>query len=132
MATQTAVIIDHDVDSADLIADTLAPRYKVDAPRSVADAMNRPFEVAPAIVLIERSTLGPLDALLTFIRTLRERQPNVAIVVTGHKRFPSTEVVGCLEAGADDCIAIPFHPRELAARVDGIVGRRSMTERDSD
>jgi DNA-binding response OmpR family regulator len=68
---------------------------------------------APEVILI----LGPEPA--TICRELRRAAPNVAILALVLGREVEDRVA-MLDAGADDCLAVPFHHEELKARVRAI------------
>jgi DNA-binding response OmpR family regulator len=59
---------------------------------------------------------------------LRESHPQVAILMLTALVQPDDRVTG-LEAGADDYIAKPFEPRELAARIRAVL-RRTAAARE--
>lgn len=58
-----------------------------------------------------------------FVRTLREhcQTPLVVLCVDSN----DTDRILCLESGADDYLACPFHPRELVARLRSVLRRAS-------
>lgn len=71
---------------------------------------------APAFVLAAEEL--PFVSGLELCRVLREEQPNLALILLAAKREPLSTFMA-FAAGADDCLALPFHPRELLARVRG-------------
>jgi two-component system OmpR family response regulator len=50
--------------------------------------------------------------------------PNIPVIILTARDDLSTRIAG-LELGADDCLARPFDPRELAARVKAVLRRRA-------
>jgi len=67
----------------------------------------------------------PEEDGLSIIRDLKSRI-NVPVIMLTATASPIDRVVG-LELGADDYVAKPFSPRELVARVRGILRRASRT-----
>src|SRR5215468_4451655 len=65
---------------------------------------------------------------LSLARHLRERYAKIAIVMLTSAGTVVDRIVG-LEMGADDYVAKPFDPRELAARVKSVLRRTSAAGR---
>ena len=65
---------------------------------------------------------------LSLARHLRERYARIAIIMLTSAGTVVDRIVG-LEIGADDYIAKPFDPRELAARVKSVLRRTSAMAR---
>ena len=65
---------------------------------------------------------------LSLARHLRERYAKIAIVMLTSAGTVVDRIVG-LEMGADDYVAKPFDPRELAARVKSVLRRTSPAGR---
>ncbi len=85
------------------------------------DALARAEEIRPDIVLLD-IMMPDLDGI-EVMRRLRERRPVPVILLTA-KGSTADKAKG-LDLGADDYIAKPFHPDELAARVRAVI-RRSV------
>jgi two-component system KDP operon response regulator KdpE len=85
------------------------------------DALARAEEVRPDIVLLD-IVMPDLDGI-EVMRLLRERRPVPVILLTA--KGSATDKAKGLDLGADDYIAKPFHPDELAARVRAVI-RRSV------
>jgi two-component system, OmpR family, KDP operon response regulator KdpE len=85
------------------------------------DALARAEEVRPDIVLLD-IVMPDLDGI-EVMRLLRERRAVPVILLTA-KGSTADKAKG-LDLGADDYIAKPFHPDELAARVRAVI-RRSV------
>ena len=58
-------------------------------------------------------------------RELRDAAPEVAIVAVVSGREVADRVA-VLDAGADDCLAVPFHHAELRARLRAVSRRRAQ------
>jgi DNA-binding response OmpR family regulator len=65
---------------------------------------------------------------LSVARHLRERYASIAIIMLTSAATVVDRIVG-LEIGADDYVAKPFDPRELAARIKSVLRRTSSASR---
>src|SRR5512135_452496 len=83
------------------------------------EALQKAEEVRPDIVLLD-IVMPDLDGI-EVMRQLRERRPVPVILLTA-KGSTADKAKG-LDLGADDYIAKPFHPDELAARVRAVLRR---------
>jgi DNA-binding response OmpR family regulator len=93
--------------------------FRVVTANSGEEALARAEEVRPDIVLLD-IVMPDLDGI-EVMRQLRERRP-VAVILLTAKGSTSDKAKG-LDLGADDYIAKPFHPDELAARVRAVLRR---------
>lgn len=92
-----------------------------DGPEGVVEAL----EEEPELLLLDVRMPGQKGTDLC--REIRA-QSKVPIIFVSSAGEPIDRVVG-LELGADDYITKPFHPKELAARVNAVLRRASL---DSD
>ena len=88
------------------------------------DALAKAEEIRPDIVLLD-IVMPDLDGI-EVMRQLREQRPVPVILLTA-KGATADKAKG-LDLGADDYIAKPFHPDELAARVRAVIRRSSGVE----
>lgn len=99
--------------------------YEVDEATSGEDAL-AVFSRRPADCVLLDLMLPGADGFAT-CRSLRQKSIVPIIMVTA--RSDTYDVVAGLEAGADDYVAKPFEPKELAARVRALLRRaRGMEE----
>ena len=85
------------------------------------EALRKAEEVRPDVVLLD-IVMPDLDGI-EVMRQLRERRPVPVILLTA-KGSTADKAKG-LDLGADDYVAKPFHPDELAARVRAVLRRAS-------
>ncbi len=95
--------------------------FRVVTATSGEEALAKAEEVRPDIVLLD-IVMPDLDGI-EVMRQLRERRP-VAVILLTAKGSTADKAKG-LDLGADDYIAKPFHPDELAARVRAVLRRSS-------
>lgn len=84
-----------------------------------ADAIAKAEEMRPDIVLLDL-VMPDMDGI-EVMRELRERRPVPVILLTA--RGSTADRAKGLDLGADDYVAKPFHPDELAARVRAVLRR---------
>jgi two-component system KDP operon response regulator KdpE len=87
------------------------------------EALAKSEEVRPDIVLLD-IVMPDLDGI-EVMRQLRERRPVPVILLTA--KVSTADKAKGLDLGADDYVAKPFHPDELAARVRAVLRRASGT-----
>ena len=85
------------------------------------EALARAEAIRPDIVLLD-IVMPDLDGI-EVMRRLHERRSVPVILLTA--KGSAADRTGGLELGADDCIAKPFDPDELAARVRAVIRRAS-------
>jgi two-component system, OmpR family, KDP operon response regulator KdpE len=83
------------------------------------DALRKAAEIKPDIVLLDL-VMPDIDGI-EVMRRLRERRPVPVILLTA--KGSSSDRARGLDLGADDYVAKPFHPDELAARVRAVLRR---------
>jgi len=125
--SQRVLIVDDEPDVRDVLVEYFAAHGYAAIGAESADA-------AKAIVAREPIDLALVDINmpgedgLSLARHLRERYATVAIVMLTAASAVVDRIVG-LEMGADDYVAKPFDPRELAARVKSVLRRTSSAGR---
>ncbi len=76
------------------------------------------------LLMLDGSLLGP-DSL-AFCRHLRAEHAALSILfLTAGKDVDAN--IAAFDAGVDDCLAMPFHPRELLARAGALLRRQDGT-----
>jgi len=114
------LVVDDDAELRQLLSDYLGKNgYSVTA---VADGEGMWSALAQSGVdLIILDLMLPGDDGLVLCRTLRA-QSNIPIIMLTARGDDTDRIVG-LEMGADDYLPKPFNPRELLARIKGVLRR---------
>jgi two-component system phosphate regulon response regulator PhoB len=118
-----AVLVIHDeqaVRAAAREALTHAGRQVAEA-AEVAAALTVAARVLPAVIVLPWLGRRPVREALARLREAEATRRSRLIVWAEHGEMPSA--VSALEFGADDCLALPFEPSELVARVNAALRR---------
>jgi two-component system KDP operon response regulator KdpE len=126
VSTQPLVLVaDDEPRITKLVAIALAEEgFRVVTANSGEQALEKAEEIRPDIILLD-IVMPDLDGI-EVMRQLRERRPVPVILLTA-KGSTADKAKG-LDLGADDYIAKPFHPDELAARVRAVIRRSGGAE----
>lgn len=121
MAFGRIVLVDDEPDLRDAFAEYLT-RLGYEA-SGVGDGVDLAAEMARRPVDLVVLDLGlPGDGGMSILRRLKQDDDVAVLVLTGNPDV--IERVLGLELGADDFVVKPIDPRELAARISGILTRR--------
>jgi two-component system KDP operon response regulator KdpE len=90
------------------------------------EALAREEEIRPDIVLLD-IVMPDIDGI-EVMRRLHERRAVPVILLTA--KGSTADKARGLDLGADDYLAKPFHPEELAARVRAVIRRASGSQPD--
>jgi DNA-binding response OmpR family regulator len=121
----SVLLIDDDVELVRLLAQLFAREQIALRSATTARAGLQAIDPAPSLVLLDLM-LPDMHGKELF-RLLRERMPDLPVIMLTAKGDPVDRVVG-LELGADDYVPKPFDPRELIARIRTVLRRaRSAT-----
>ncbi|HTC85237.1 MAG TPA: response regulator transcription factor, partial [Candidatus Acidoferrum sp.] len=123
MSTQPLVLVaDDEPRITKLVSIALqAEGFRVVTTNSGEEALRKAEEIRPDVVLLD-IVMPDLDGI-EVMQQLRELRPVPVILLTA-KGSTSDKAKG-LDLGADDYVAKPFHPDELAARVRAVLRRAS-------
>jgi two-component system KDP operon response regulator KdpE len=102
-----------------LVALSLAADFRVVTATGGEDALRKADETKPDLVLLD-VVMPDIDGI-EVMRRLREWRPVPVILMTAGASM--ADRTRGLDLGADDCVAKPFHPDELAARVRAVLRR---------
>jgi two-component system KDP operon response regulator KdpE len=116
------LVADDEPQITKLVSMTLTEEgFRVVTARNGEEALDRVASLRPDVVLLDIVMPG-LDGI-DVMHQLREWHPVPIILLTA--RSSKADVATGLDLGADDYIAKPIHPRELAARVRAVLRRAS-------
>ncbi len=119
-APARVLVIEDDRILGDVIARYLAHEgMAVDVVANGREGLERALETLPDLVVLDLMLPG-LNGIEVFKR-LRQAAPIPVVMLTA--RGSEEDRVAGLELGADDYVAKPFSPRELAARVRAVLRR---------
>jgi DNA-binding response OmpR family regulator len=118
-AQQLLLVEDEDSIGALVSAYLEQTGYRVAWVRSGEDALERLEQLRPSLVILDIGLPG-LDGF-DVCRGIRARSSVPIVMLTA--RDEEADRVAGLEVGADDYVAKPFSPRELAARVKAVLRR---------
>jgi DNA-binding response OmpR family regulator len=119
-AAARVLVIEDDLILGDVIARYLAHEgMAVDVVANGREGLERALTTLPDLVVLDLMLPG-LNGI-EVIRRLRQVAPIPVVMLTA--RGSEEDRVGGLELGADDYLAKPFSPRELAARVKAVLRR---------
>ena len=86
-------------------------------------ALNYIHQHHPVLLLLDQAL--PLIDGLELCRTLRQEDDNAAIFILNDYADELGKLLA-FAAGADDCLTLPFHPRELLARLKAVLRRTEL------
>jgi two-component system response regulator CpxR len=119
------LIIDDDRELATMLAEFLGHEgFEVALRHDAADPVAASGADTPDLVVLD--VMLPGRNGFAVLRELRAAAPRLPIVMLTARGEPVDRILG-LELGADDYVAKPFDPRELAARLRAVL-RRSGTD----
>lgn len=123
------LIVDDDIDICRYVQVNLVlDGYVVDVSHDGEEGLERAFETAPDLVLLDVMMPG-LDGTEVCRRLRSDPRTLGTAIIFLTARTQSNDKIAGLSAGADDYISKPFDPPELAARVRSAL-RRNKAMRD--
>jgi len=121
------LVIDDDHDLVDLLREFLATEgFTVDAAYDYASGLNRALDGEHELVVLD--VMLPGGSGLELVKTVRESS-NVPLLLLSAAGETVDRIIG-LQIGADDYLAKPFEPQELAARIHAILRRTRDMSKD--
>ncbi len=123
MSTEPLVLVaDDEVRITKLVSLALRDQgFRVVVAEGGRDALQKAEEYRPDVVVLD-IVMPDLDGI-EVMRELQERRPVPVILLTA--RGSTADKAQGLDLGADDYVAKPFHPDELAARIRAVLRRAS-------
>jgi len=123
MAERKILVVDDDKRLRDLLQRYLGEQGFVVRTAENAEAMDKAL-TRDSFVLIVLDLMLPGEDGLSICRRLRASEPQQAIIMLTARGDEIDRIVG-LEMGADDYLPKPFNPRELVARIQAVLRRRT-------
>jgi DNA-binding response OmpR family regulator len=122
---QKILVIDDDVDLCDLLAEALRRQgYLIVTVHDGITGLERGLSDEFALIVLDLMLPG-LDGS-EVLKRIRSRS-NIPVIILTAKGEANDRILG-LESGADDYLAKPFNPRELAARMQAVLRRATADE----
>ncbi|PIE01214.1 MAG: DNA-binding response regulator [Thiothrix nivea] len=121
--TKKILIIDDDSMLNDLLAAYFGEQYQVVQAFDGESGLARFAETAPDIILLD--VMMPKMDGIEVLNTIRQTS-QIPILMLTAKAEDVDKILG-LESGADDYVAKPCNPRELAARINNLLTRTAAT-----
>jgi DNA-binding response OmpR family regulator len=90
-------------------------------------ALHAAHQHRPILLLLDQAL--PLIDGLELCRTLRQEEDDAAIFILSDQSDELGKLLA-FAAGADDCLPLPFHPRELLARIRAVLRRTGQRKTD--
>jgi two-component system response regulator CpxR len=116
----TVLLIDDDVELCELVSEYLGGEgFEVEVAHNGKDGLARAQESRHDLVILDVMLPGLTG--FEVLRRLRETSPIPVLMLTA--RGEDVDRIVGLEMGADDYLAKPFNPRELAARMRAVLRR---------
>jgi len=117
------LVVDDDPALRQLLADYLNKQgYDTLLAPDASDLEQRITRYSPSLVVLDRMMPGGDGA--DACRRLRDTGEDIPVILLTAKDETVDRIIG-LEAGADDYLGKPFDPRELLARVEAVLRRKS-------
>ena len=123
MADRKILVVDDDKRLRDLLQRYLSEQGFVVKAAENAEAMDKAL-TRDTFDLIVLDLMLPGEDGLSICRRLRSSEPEQAIIMLTARGDEIDRIVG-LEMGADDYLPKPFNPRELVARIQAVLRRRT-------
>lgn len=123
MAQRKILVVDDDKRLRDLLQRYLGEQGFFVKTAENAEAMDKSL-TRDTFDLIILDLMLPGEDGLSICRRLRSNEPQQAIIMLTAKGDEIDRIVG-LEMGADDYLPKPFNPRELVARIQAVLRRRT-------
>ena len=123
MTDRKILVVDDDKRLRDLLQRYLGEQGFVVRTAENAETMDK-LLTREAFDLLVLDLMLPGEDGLSICRRLRSAEPQQAIIMLTAKGDEIDRIVG-LEMGADDYLPKPFNPRELVARIQAVMRRRT-------
>ena len=117
------LVVDDDAELRDLLRNYLGGSgFEVSVLHDAASLERRLERERPDLIVLDRM-MSDIDGL-TALRKLRATGDDLPVIILTAKADEVDRIIG-LELGADDFLGKPFNPRELLARIQAVLRRRT-------
>lgn len=117
------LVVDDDLELCEQLTEYLQPEgFGVDAVFDGLQGVNRALSGDYSLLILD--VMLPGIRGFEALRQIRAKSAMPIIMLTAQDEID--RILG-LEIGADDCLAKPFNPRELAARIQAVLRRSAFT-----
>lgn len=124
------LIIEDNSDAQFLIRRTLAPNYEFKIASDLQSAFKYLESEQWDLILLDRSLPdGDGLNLCSELKSIPQNSQALIILLTAHRELE--DKIQGLSVGADDYIVKPFEPRELLARIEALLRRKSTGSSNS-
>ncbi|MDC7701260.1 response regulator [Vogesella indigofera] len=125
MENHKILVVDDDVRLRELLQRYLAQQgFSVDTLPDARDLDRKLARNRPDLLVLD--VMMPGDDGLAVVRRLRAQGEQIPVIMLTARGEDIDRILG-LEMGADDYLAKPFNPRELAARIHAVLRRHAQT-----
>ena len=122
------LVVDDDLELCELLTEYLQPEgFEVDAVFDGLQGVDRALSGDYSLLILD--VMLPGIRGFEVLRQIRAKSAMPIIMLTA--RDEDVDRIFGLEIGADDYLAKPFNPRELAARIQAVLRRSASTTRDT-
>ncbi|HEY0702965.1 MAG TPA: response regulator transcription factor [Candidatus Acidoferrales bacterium] len=123
------LVVDDDLELCELLAEYLQPEgFDVDAVYDGVQGVDRALQGNYSLLILD--VMLPGIRGFEVLRQIRAKSAMPIIMLTA--RDEDIDRILGLEIGADDYLAKPFNPRELAARIQAVLRRSSAPAREAE
>ena len=124
------LVVEDDAQTAAEIAAALGDHgFEVECAYTGQDALDRAVADRYSAIVLDRMLPGGIDGL-TVLSTLRDRSVDAPVLILSALSAVDERVRG-LRAGGDDYLTKPFESLELTARIEVLLRRRSVPDRET-
>jgi DNA-binding response OmpR family regulator len=117
------LVVDDDLELCEQLTEYLQPEgFGVDSVFDGLQGVNRALSGDYSLLILD--VMLPVIRGFEALRQIRAKSAMPIIMLTAQDEID--RILG-LEIGADDCLAKPFNPRELAARIQAVLRRSAFT-----
>lgn len=124
MAPRKILIADDDVDALRLVGLMLERQgYEIIAAATGSQALQKTIEIQPDVVILD-VMMPDMDGYEVTARLRNHPATEVIPILLFTAKVGVNDKIAGFQAGADDYLTKPIHPRELTTRIEGLLQRK--------